>query len=117
MSARITIHEVKLKPETDIEEFETYVKEVASTFAWEEGASHRFIKYKTGKKSAEYFVLFETTEETYNLVQALTEEERQKRGDENFKMNPQNKKIVDKMKEFAIDWMEEGHFAVYTQLD
>ena len=37
MPAKITIREITLKPEVDVEEFERYVKEEVSTFAWEHG--------------------------------------------------------------------------------
>ena len=102
MPAKITIREITLKPEVDVEEFERYVKEEVSTFAWEHGISHRFAKYHSGTERSPYILIFEESEERENLPQ----EERDRLREERDKANPHNQVILEKLDEYIVNWRE-----------
>lgn len=112
MSKVLSIHEVTLKPETNVKEFEDFVKEEASTFGWMEGQSHRFVKYESGKQSGAYLVIFETSKEIHNLPK----EEYDKLEEELFAANPQNRKIIEKISGYVVNWMGDGTFTTYMPL-
>ena len=102
MSTRITIREITLKPEVDIEEFERYVKEEVSKFAWEQGSSHRFAKHDSGTERSPYILIFEHSEEFENLPQ----EERDRLREERDKANPHNQVILDKLDAYIVNWRD-----------
>ena len=113
MSKMVVIHSLTLKPETDIEAFETFVAEELSQYVWNEGSSHRIVTYDEGVKSTEYLLIFEHNEAFYN---ATKDERREIVHGERDILDPQNPKLVDKLRSYTIDLFREGTFTQYHTL-
>ncbi len=113
MSTKITIREITLTPETDVEEFEKFVSEEASTFDWEKGISHRFIKYDSGIERSPYILIFESSEEIVNLQGG-----HEKLQAERNEANPHNQVILDKLNSYIVNWGNaEGISTSYFSMD
>ena len=114
MPKMVQIHHLTLKPDTNIEEFETFVVEELSQFVWDEGSSHQIVKYVKGVKSTEYILIFQLSEAYYNATN--TEEKRQKYYDERNKIYPENPKLREKLRSYTVDLFGEGTSTHYHAL-